>query len=84
MQLQRGDTQVVVSADVIVVVPLAGLVDTEKELGRLAKQKSKLQKQIASGEKQLGNAEFVAKARPDFVEARRNGLETLKAEIKTL
>ncbi len=67
--------QVVVNADIIIVIPLAGLVEPQKELDRLAKQKEKLLKQIKSAQGALNNKQFVAKAKPELVEARKEGLK---------
>lgn len=57
----------VVNSDVVIVIPLVGLVDTQKELERLAKQKTKLLKQIQSSKGALSNKQFLAKAKPELI-----------------
>ena len=54
-----------------VVVPLGGLVDLEKECRRLRAELEALEKQLAALRGRLGNESFLARARPDVVEAER-------------
>ncbi len=49
-------------------MPLLELVDVEKELERLNKEKSKLQGEIERVEKKLANERFVSKAPAEVVE----------------
>jgi len=50
-----------------VLVPMAGLVDVDVELGRLAKEQEKLEKEIGRLSGKLGNARFVDNAPADVV-----------------
>jgi valyl-tRNA synthetase len=53
------------------VVPLAGMVDLDKEKQRLETEIAQLDKQLTALEGRLANAGFVAKAPPAVVEAER-------------
>ena len=73
------------------VVPLAGLVDVEKECGRLRGELSSLEKQLASLESRLANEKFTSKAPPDVVEGERRKLgewsarrDQLRDKVQTL
>ena len=54
-----------------VVIPLAGMVDVEKERARLAGELADLERHLAALEGRLANEKFVAKAPPALVEAER-------------
>jgi valyl-tRNA synthetase len=56
------------------VVPLAGLVDLEKECARLRGELGSLEKQLQALEARLGNEKFLARARSDVVDAERKKL----------
>jgi valyl-tRNA synthetase len=70
----------VLSGDVTLYLPLADLIDTKAEQERLSKEQAKLAEQIARIQAQLGNEQFVQRARPDVVERERTKLQTLQAE----
>ena len=57
----------VVGADVEIVMPLGGLIDVAAEKTRIAKDIGKADKEIATLERKLGNADFLAKAPEDVV-----------------
>jgi valyl-tRNA synthetase len=59
-------------------------VDLEGAQRRLAARKAKLQEEIERAERKLGNEGFVSKAPPDVVQAERDKLERLKAELEAL
>ncbi|GAB2792700.1 valine--tRNA ligase [Halomonas shantousis] len=65
--------------DMEVLVPMAGLIDKEAELARLAKELDKQDKLIAGVEKKLGNESFVAKAPADVVEKEKGKLRDAQA-----
>ena len=74
-----------------VVVPLAGLVDVEKECARLQAELAQLEKQLAALEGRLANESFLSRARPDVVEAERQKAadwttrsEQLRAKVESL
>ncbi|HET9453498.1 MAG TPA: valine--tRNA ligase [Gemmatimonadaceae bacterium] len=56
------------------VVPLAGLVDVEKECARLRGELQALEKQLTALEGRLANENFVSRAKPEIVEAERKKL----------
>ena len=63
----HGAAQMVVD-DATFVLPLAGVIDIDKERSRLDKEIAKLEAEIAKVDKKLANPDFVAKARPEVVE----------------
>ncbi len=79
------DAAVAPLADTTIFLPLAGLVDVEEELGRLRKQQTRLDREIARLETKLGNPKFRQHAPPDIVSRARaelDGLRDKSAEIK--
>jgi valyl-tRNA synthetase len=66
-----GAAKALVGADVEIVMPLGGLIDVAAEQGRIAKDLAKVDKEIATLEKKLGNADFLARAPEDVVEEQR-------------
>ncbi len=73
-------TAVSVAEGVTVLVPLAGLVDLDKERDRLERELKKVDKDLTGVEKKLGNASFVDRAPPEVVDKERARLESLRAE----
>ncbi|CAG9467326.1 unnamed protein product [Pedinophyceae sp. YPF-701] len=68
----------VVRDGVEVLVPLAGLFDAKKEMARLEKQKSKIEKELGSLKGRLGNKGFVEKAPESVV----NEVKAQAAELE--
>jgi valyl-tRNA synthetase len=66
-----GAAKALVGADVEVVMPLGGLIDAAVEKARIAKDVGKVDKEISTLEKKLGNADFLARAPEDVVEEQR-------------
>ncbi|MGH7615626.1 MAG: valine--tRNA ligase, partial [Gemmatimonadaceae bacterium] len=62
------------------IVPLAGLIDVEKECARLRGEVSELEKQITSREGRLSNAKYVERAPANVVANDRAILEEMKAK----
>jgi len=60
-------TATAVAEGVTVLVPLAGLVDMGKEKERLVRELAKVEKDLSSLTKKLGNADFLARAPADVV-----------------
>jgi len=56
-------------------------VDLEGAARRLAAQRAKLEAEISRAEQKLSNERFVSKAPPDVVQAERDKLERLRAEL---
>jgi valyl-tRNA synthetase len=72
-------------------IPMEGLVDLEAEVARLQKEKSDLEKEIASVRKKLSNHNFLAKAPKDVVEKEKQKekdyldmLKRIEARLKIL
>ena len=65
-------------------MPLAELVDFEKELARIAKEKANAEKQLAGIENKLKNEGFLAKAPEAVINGARADAEKLKALIEKL
>jgi valyl-tRNA synthetase len=59
-------------------------VDLEGAERRLAARRAKLEAEIERAERKLGNQGFVDKAPPDVVQAERDKLERLRAELESL
>jgi valyl-tRNA synthetase len=77
--------------DLRVFVPLAGIIDIDKEIQRHEKKIEKIQKRIDSAEKKLSNPSFVDRAPKDIVEREQEALaelkdsqDEIKAQIKSL
>jgi valyl-tRNA synthetase len=66
-------------ADATAYLPLTEFVDMAAECDRLGKEHEKLTQQISKVQAQLGNEQFVARARPDVVERERARLADLEA-----
>lgn len=75
-----GAVQVVTDA-ARVFIPMAELVDREKELARLAKEKAACEKDIAMLSGKLSNEGFVSKAPANVVEAERAKLEKRREHL---
>jgi len=67
-----------------ILVPMAGLIDPDAELQRLAKEIEKLEKDIARIKGKLGNASFVDKAPSAVVAKEREKLDAQKQALATL
>lgn len=73
-----------VAGDVAIYLPLAGLIDIQAECDRLGKEREKLQAQLQRSQNMLANEQFVARARPDVVEAERSKLSELQAGLRQI
>jgi valyl-tRNA synthetase len=79
----QGTAQVVVG-EATVLLPLAGVIDLDKERDRLKKEIAKKDSDIANDDKKLNNEAFVAKAPPEVVEEireRRTAAEAARAKM---
>ena len=65
--------------DTELLLPMAGLIDKQAELARLAKELDKVQGEIKRIEGKLNNAGFVAKAPPAVVAVEQGKLEDYQA-----
>ena len=66
------------------VLPLEGLIDLDAERARLAKEIARLESEIVKVERKLGNADFVARAKPEVVEENRERLSTFTHDRERL
>jgi len=86
--LQAGDeapeSATALVGEMKVLIPMAGLIDKDAELARLAKEIEKLEKDIARTEGKLGNEKFVAKAPAAVVEKEREKLKDATASLQQL
>ena len=73
-----------VTHDAAVYLPMNQLLDIEKELARLAKEKEKTEKQLAGIRGKLSNEGFLAKAPEAVVNAERTKLEKLEGLLAQL
>ena len=65
-------------------IPLGDLVDVDKELKRLNKDRENVEKEIARAEGKLSNQGFLSKAPQQLVDAEKAKLETNKAMLLSL
>ena len=70
--------------DMEIYVPLSGLIDVEKELTKLQKQKEKLETQIKKTDAKLGNSKFLANAPDEIVAKEKGKLETLTSKMEKI
>ena len=70
--------------DMKILVPMAGLIDVEAELTRLAKRRAKVAQEVARAEGKLGNARFVDNAPAEIVEQERTRIGDFKRELEQL
>ncbi|MBO4886234.1 MAG: valine--tRNA ligase [Clostridia bacterium] len=65
-------------------IPLGDLVDVDKELKRLGKDRENVEREIARAEGKLANQGFLSKAPQQLVEAEKTKLETNRAMLASL
>ena len=65
-------------------LPLAGLIDVDKEIARLNKELDKLKAGIVSTQNKLNNERFLSKAPESVVQAERDKLTAAMEKINTL
>jgi valyl-tRNA synthetase len=74
----------VISGGTEIVIPLAGLIDVDKECARLRTDVADLGKQITAREGRLNNAKYVERAPADVVANDRSILEEMKNKREQL
>ncbi|MEP1594581.1 MAG: valine--tRNA ligase, partial [Halieaceae bacterium] len=86
--LSEGDEAPVAATALVgnleILVPMAGLIDQEAELARLAKEIDKLKQDLARIEGKLSNASFVDRAPAEVVTKEREKLEAQKQALSKL
>ena len=70
--------------DLRILVPMAGLIDVEAELARLARRRGKVEQELAKANAKLANANFVKNAPVEVVTQERERLEGFKRELAQL
>jgi valyl-tRNA synthetase len=70
----------VLSGGTEVIMPLAGLIDVDKECWRLRGEAAELEKQIASREQRLGNAKYLERAPAQVIANDRAILDEMKSK----
>ena len=75
---------VAVISDIVIYIPLAGIIDIEKEKDRLQKRLDKVLKELTGTQKTLDNPNFVNRAPEAVVEQKRARLATLESEQEKL
>ena len=75
------DAVCIVTADAKIYIPLGELVDFEKEIARLNKEKEKVLKDLEFIDKKLNNENFVAKAPKAVVDGQREAAQKLRDKI---
>jgi valyl-tRNA synthetase len=73
-----------VAGNVEIYLPLAGMVDLEKEAARLDKEIANARQQIERSEAKLANEQFVTRARPDVVQKERDSLAAQRETLAKL
>ena len=73
-----------VIGDIVIYIPLAGLIDVEKEKARLQKRLDKVIKDLDSTRKTLNNPKFIDRAPESVVEQKRSRFEALESEKEKL
>jgi valyl-tRNA synthetase len=68
--------------DVVLYLPLAGLIDYRAEVDRLEKEQAALAPRIAKSESMLGNEGFVSRAKPEVVQREREALAEMQASFR--
>ncbi|TGL60596.1 valine--tRNA ligase [Leptospira sarikeiensis] len=67
-----------------VILPLAGMIDFEKERARIDKELQKLIQEEEKLASKLGNENFIAKANPDVIEKEKDKLKTVREKKEVL
>ncbi|MFZ2507191.1 MAG: valine--tRNA ligase, partial [Steroidobacteraceae bacterium] len=67
-----------------ILVPMAGLIDVDAELARLARRRIKLEQELARAAAKLGNANFVRNAPAEVVSQEGARVEDFKRELAQL
>ncbi|HBL99573.1 MAG TPA: valine--tRNA ligase [Ruminococcaceae bacterium] len=75
------DAVCIVTTDAKIYIPLGELVDFEKEIARLNKEKEKVLKDLEFIDKKLNNENFIAKAPKAVVDGQREAAQKLRDKI---
>ena len=73
--------RLVVGEDLEALLPLAGMIDADKERKRLGKQQASLEGDIQKLEKRLASPGFAEKAKPEVVQKAKDELAESKEKL---
>ena len=82
--MYRSQRAAALLGDLRILVPMAGLIDVEAELARLARRRGKVEQELAKANAKLANANFVKNAPVEVVTQERERLEGFKRELAQL
>lgn len=74
---RSDDSAVTIKNEMEIYVPLGGLLDVESEMGRLIKEKKKLESEISFVSKKLSNDDFLKNAPDNIIEKERQKFDML-------
>ena len=80
----RGEVAQAVVDEATLLLPLAGVIDLQAERARLEKERVRAVDEAAKVERKLGNADFVARAKPEVVDENRERLAAFRREMARL
>ena len=80
----QGKTVSAVSEAAELFIPLGDLVDADKEIARLGKERDSVQRDIERGEAKLGNPGFLSKAPAQLVEQEKAKLGVARDKLAKL
>ena len=81
--IPAGSAQVAIQGG-LAILPLGGIVDLAAERTRLDRDRAKAEAEAGKVRAKLGNADFVARAKPEVVEENRDRLAGFEAEAERL
>jgi len=81
---EAPESALALAGDMEVRVPMAGLIDKDAELARLAKERSRLAKEVERTQGKLANENFVNKAPEDVVQKERDKLTEQQDALQRL
>ena len=78
------ESAIALVGDMKILIPMAGLIDKDAELARLAKEIQRIEKELPRIEGKLDNASFVEKAPAAVIAKEREKLAGLQSSLKNL
>ncbi|HEX6940108.1 MAG TPA: valine--tRNA ligase [Longimicrobiales bacterium] len=80
----RAGAHAVLRSGADLFLPLEGIIDLERERGRLASEIERVERQLRSTEARLANEQFVSRAPAEVVEREREKAENFRAQVERL
>ncbi len=81
---EAPESAIALVGDMQLLVPMAGLIDKDAELKRLAKERDKARADLERAEKKLANPSFVEKAPPAVVDQEKQRLAEFRSALERL